>query len=137
MSDLSAKADAVDLALTAAPARQLLSRDACLALLAPGGRGRIAATRRAVPIILMVTFELRADDIVFTTCSDAGLARAVDGAVIAFETDEVQADGHVVWEVQVAGVATSTTITTTEPALVSGPAFHLSSEIMTGWHAGT
>jgi hypothetical protein len=109
MSDLSAKADAVDLALTAAPARQLLSRDACLALLAPGGRGRIAATRRAVPIILMVTFE----------------------------TDEVQADGHVVWEVQVAGVATSTTITTTEPALVSGPAFHLSSEIMTGWHAGT
>ena len=111
------------------PPRQSLTRAECLALLAPGGHGRVAATTRAVPIIIPVAFTLVGEVLVFTPGSGEVLSRTVENSVVAFETDQRGSDGHAAWEVHVTGVAT----TLTDNA--NAPGFRLSSEIMTGWVA--
>jgi uncharacterized protein len=114
-----------------ATSRESLSRADCLALLAPGGRGRVAATSRAVPIIIPVTFSLLGEDVVFVLGREDGrdaLARAVANSVVAFETDQVGSDGHSRWDVHATGVAT----TCREAAT---PGFRLSTEIVSGWRA--
>jgi nitroimidazol reductase NimA-like FMN-containing flavoprotein (pyridoxamine 5'-phosphate oxidase superfamily) len=111
--------------------RQPLARAACLALLAPGGHGRIASTMRAVPVIIPVTFSLFGDDIVFSPGLGDGLSRAIANSVVAFGTDHVGSDGRAIWNVHVTGVARP---------LAHGrqaPGFRLSSEIITGWQAGS
>jgi len=108
------------------PARIPLGRAACLALLAPGGHGRVAATMRAVPIIVPVSFTLIGEDVAFSPGLGEGLTRAIANSVIAFEADEVLPDGRRHWEVHVTGVARK---------LVHGAAassFRLSSEIIVG-----
>ncbi len=116
------------------PARQSLTRADCLALLAPGGRGRIAASMRAVPVIIPVHFVLCGDDVVFNPSSAgssvATVSRAVADCVVAFETDDEQADGRPAWDVHVTGVATAFS-SDTPPA-----GFRLSSELIYGWRAG-
>jgi nitroimidazol reductase NimA-like FMN-containing flavoprotein (pyridoxamine 5'-phosphate oxidase superfamily) len=109
--------------------RQSLTRPACLALLAPGGHGRVAATMRAVPIIIPVSFTLVGEEVVFTPGLGEGLSRAVTDAVVAFETDHAGVDGHLGWGVHVTGVAMSTTSETDVPT------FRLSTEIIAGWRA--
>jgi nitroimidazol reductase NimA-like FMN-containing flavoprotein (pyridoxamine 5'-phosphate oxidase superfamily) len=110
--------------------RQPLSRAACLAFLAPGGHGRIAATMRAVPVIIPVTFTLFGDDVVFSPGLGEGLSHAIANSVIAFGTDHVGSDGRAVWNVHVTGVARPLTHDT------EASDFRLSSEIITGWQAG-
>lgn len=107
--------------------RQSLTRAACLALLEPGGHGRVAATMRAVPVIIPVTFTLFGDDVLFVHGQRDGSARALAGSVIAFEADHLGSDGRADWEVHVTGVAT--------PVGLPMPAseFRLSSELVTGW----
>lgn len=104
-----------------------LARAACLALLAPGGHGRVAATMRAVPIIIPVTFVILGEDVVFSPGVGPGLSRAVADSVVAFEADQVGSDGQALWEVHVTGVARALTQTT------NAPDFRLSSEIIAGW----
>ena len=111
------------------PARRSLTRPECLALLAPGGHGRVAATTRAVPIIIPVAFTLIGEVLVFGPGSGEVLSRAVANSVVAFETDQRGSDGQAAWEVHVTGVAT----TLTDDA--NGPGFRLSLEIVTGWVA--
>ena len=110
------------------PPRQSLTRPECLALLEPGGHGRVAATTRAVPIIIPVTFTLIGEDLVFTPGS-GDLSRALENSVIAFETDQSGSDGRPAWEVHVTGVATVL------PDNANPPGFRLSSEIVTGLRA--
>jgi hypothetical protein len=107
--------------------RLSLTRAACLALLAPGGHGRIAATKRAVPIIIPVGFTLSGDDVVFSLGLGEGLSRAVADSVVAFEADCIESDGHPMWEVHVTGLARTLGDRT------GAPSFRLSSEIITGW----
>jgi len=106
-----------------------LTRAACLALLAPGGRGRVAATMKAAPIIIPVTFSLFGEDVVFSPGGSDVLSRAVKNSVVAFETDHVDGDGRTVWDVHVTGVAG------TFAGEGEQPGFRLSSEVMTGWRA--
>jgi len=89
----------------------------------------VAATMRAVPVIIPVTFVLFGEDVVFSPGAEAGLSRAVANSVVAFETDHVGSNGRSVWGVHVTGVAR----TLTNEA--SNPDFRLSSEIITGWGA--
>lgn len=64
----------------------------CLRLLAKAPVGRIVHTRHALPAVLPVNFCLDGDGTVLLRTSAASeLARAVDGAVVAFEADEVDA----------------------------------------------
>ena len=107
--------------------RQALSRSACLDLLSPGGRGRVAATMRAIPVVIPVTFTLVGGDVVFVPRLGEGRSKAVENSVVAFETDQVETDGQTMWDVHVTGVA----------RIIAGdaqsPRFVLSSDMMAGW----
>ncbi len=108
-------------------ARVSLSRADCLSLLAPGGLGRVAASRRAVPVIIPVKFTVVDEDIVFVPGAEDGVSRAITDCVVAFETDAVRAEGQVVWDVHVTGVAAAFLVQ------IGAPAFRLATEIITGW----
>ncbi|MCH5671919.1 pyridoxamine 5'-phosphate oxidase family protein [Streptomyces gilvus] len=84
-----------------------LERPECLRLLAKVPVGRIVHTRQALPAVLPVNFTLDGDGAVLLRTSAASeLARAVDGVVVAFEVDEVDAATHSGWSVVVTGSAT-------------------------------
>ncbi|MFI7497977.1 pyridoxamine 5'-phosphate oxidase family protein [Streptomyces sp. NPDC049687] len=92
-----------------------LDRQECLRLLAEVPVGRIVYTRWALPAVLPVNFVLDRDGAVLVrTSASSDLVSAVDGAVVAFEADEVDAAAHSGWSVVVTGAA----------ALVTDPAEH-------------
>jgi nitroimidazol reductase NimA-like FMN-containing flavoprotein (pyridoxamine 5'-phosphate oxidase superfamily) len=87
-----------------------LERHECLRLMAKVPVGRIVYTRRALPAVLPVNFGLDSDGaIVLRTSATSELVRAIDGAVVAFEADDVDADRHSGWSVVVTGSASVVT----------------------------
>lgn len=83
-----------------------LDRQECLRLLAKVPVGRIVHTRQALPAVLPVNFGLDVDGAVLLRTSSASeLTRAVDGVVVAFEADEIDAATHSGWSVVVTGSA--------------------------------
>ncbi|MER7895042.1 pyridoxamine 5'-phosphate oxidase family protein [Streptomyces sp. NPDC096046] len=83
-----------------------LGRQECLGLPAKVSVGRIVYTRQALPAVLPVNFCLDDDGAVLLRTSAASeLVRAVDGAVVAFEADEVDAVARAGWSVVVTGRA--------------------------------
>ncbi|MFJ1967325.1 pyridoxamine 5'-phosphate oxidase family protein [Streptomyces sp. NPDC087903] len=87
-----------------------LDRQECLRLLAKVPVGRVVYTRRALPAVLPVNFCLDHDAAVLVrTSASAELVHAIDGAVVAFEADEVDATTHSGWSVVVTGAATAVT----------------------------
>ncbi|MET7480403.1 pyridoxamine 5'-phosphate oxidase family protein [Streptomyces sp. NPDC005648] len=83
-----------------------LERQECLRLLAKAPVGRIVHTRQALPAVLPVNFGLDTDGAVLVRTSAASeLVRAIDGTVVAFEADEVDAAAHSGWSVVVTGPA--------------------------------
>jgi uncharacterized protein len=92
-----------------------LGRQECLRLMAQVPVGRIVYTRRALPAVLPVNFGLDGDGaVVLRTSAASELVGAIDGAVVAFEADEVDAVRHSAWSVVVTGSA----------AVVTDPAEH-------------
>lgn len=67
--------------------------------------GRVVFTDRALPAVLPVTYIVDGDTIVIRTARGSRLARAADGAVLAFETDELNASTRSGWSVVVTGEA--------------------------------
>ncbi|MFF9815273.1 pyridoxamine 5'-phosphate oxidase family protein [Streptomyces sp. NPDC014006] len=100
-----------------------LDRQECMRLLAKVPVGRIVYTRQALPAVLPVNFRLDRDGaVLLRTSALSPLVSAVDGAVVAFEADAVDAAAHSGWSVVVTGSAT----VITDPAeharlLRSGP----------------
>ena len=90
-------------------ALQRLSRDECLTLMASVPVGRIIYTRRALPAVELVNFALDHGDIVIRTDSSGKLAAAARGAVVAFETDQVDLAGQSGWSVTAIGPSTEVT----------------------------
>ena len=84
---------------------EALSDEDCRALLASGRIGRVAVTADALPVIAPVNYVADGNSIVFRTKRDGMLSRACDGAVIAFEIDDLAADGSGGWSVNVVGIA--------------------------------
>ncbi|MFJ9660012.1 pyridoxamine 5'-phosphate oxidase family protein [Streptomyces griseoflavus] len=83
-----------------------LGRTEALRLMATVPVGRIVYTRRAMPAVLPVTFVLDHDGaVLLRTAAGSALARAVDRAVVAFETDDVDAARQAGWSVVVTGSA--------------------------------
>ncbi|MER5518373.1 pyridoxamine 5'-phosphate oxidase family protein [Streptomyces sp. NPDC002763] len=92
-----------------------LDRRECLRLLARVPVGRIVHTRHALPAVLPVNFALDGDGgVLLRTSAASELVRAIDGSVVAFEADDVDATSHSGWSVVVTGTA----------ALVSDPGEH-------------
>ncbi|MFK0160594.1 pyridoxamine 5'-phosphate oxidase family protein [Streptomyces sp. NPDC090493] len=84
-----------------------LDRQECLSLLATVPVGRVVYTRHALPAVLPVNFGLDDDGAVLLRTSAASeLVRAVDGTVVAFEGDAVDAEAQSGWSVVVTGPAT-------------------------------
>ncbi|MFE9452180.1 pyridoxamine 5'-phosphate oxidase family protein [Streptomyces sp. NPDC006739] len=100
-----------------------LDRRACLRLLAGVPVGRVVYTEQVLPAVLPVSFRLDTDScVLLRTSADAGLVRAVDGAVVAFEADEFDAATRCGWSVVVTGRATVVTDSETpERPAASGP----------------
>jgi uncharacterized protein len=71
--------------------------------------GRIVYTRQALPAVELVNFALDGGDIIIRTDSSGKLAAATRGAVVAFETDSVDADAHSGWSVTVVGYSQAVT----------------------------
>ena len=90
-------------------ALQRLSRDECLMLMASVPVGRIVYTLRALPAVDPVNFALDHGDIVIRTDRGGKLAAAARGAVVAFETDQVDLAGQSGWSVTAIGPSTEVT----------------------------
>ena len=71
--------------------------------------GRIIFTQRALPAVELVNFALDHGDIVIRTDGGGKLAAATRGAVVAFETDSIDAAGHAGWSVTIIGQARAVT----------------------------
>ncbi|MGW4275199.1 pyridoxamine 5'-phosphate oxidase family protein [Streptomyces seoulensis] len=87
---------------------RVLERHECLSLLATTPVGRVVHTRHALPAVLLVDFVVDHDGAVLARTS-AEPARAIDGAVVAFEADAVDPVSHSGWSVVITGSASVTT----------------------------
>jgi uncharacterized protein len=104
-----------------------LSRQECLDLLSTVDVGRVVFTDRALPAVLPVTFIVDDDTIVLRTARGTRLAHAAQGAVLAFEADQVSASTRDGWSVVVMGEARIETNTPTLDRLDS---------LLTAWVPG-
>ncbi|GGL94226.1 DNA-binding protein [Streptomyces fumigatiscleroticus] len=87
-----------------------LDRQECLRLLGKVPVGRVVYTRQALPAVLPVNFSLDTDSsVLLRTSAASDLARAIDGAVVAFEADDFDAADRSGWSVVVTGRATVVT----------------------------
>ncbi|MER5199959.1 pyridoxamine 5'-phosphate oxidase family protein [Streptomyces sp. NPDC002755] len=97
---------------TAAQTPRSVELDAVEALRLLGGvaLGRIVFTRHALPAIRPVNHVLVDGEIVIRTHGDAALTRytrqnEAEGAVVAYEADDIDPDTHLGWSVVVTGYA--------------------------------
>jgi uncharacterized protein len=90
-------------------ALEQLSRGECMRLIGSVPVGRIVYTRQALPAVELVNFELDHGDIVIRTDAGGKLAAATRGAVVAFEADSVDVDGHAGWSVTIVGQSRAVT----------------------------
>ncbi|PKV83136.1 pyridoxamine 5'-phosphate oxidase family protein [Streptomyces sp. TLI_146] len=87
-----------------------LDSDAALRLLGSVSLGRIVFTQHALPTVRPVNHVLVEGDIVIRTHGDASLTRYTrqtgdQGAVVAYEADDIDPDTHLGWSVVVTGYA--------------------------------
>ncbi|MEU3561307.1 pyridoxamine 5'-phosphate oxidase family protein [Kitasatospora sp. NPDC091257] len=87
------------------PELRELDRKRSLELLARADVGRVVYTVDALPAVLPVPFRLAPGGVLLSAPAGSELARAVDGAVIAFEADEVDGRDGSGWFVTVLGRA--------------------------------
>jgi len=92
----------------AAPApRELsaLSRAECLDLLASQSVARLAFTRRALPDVIPVNFVLDGESALIRVQPGSAVARAVAGAVVAIQADDLDREDRTGWSVTAVGEA--------------------------------
>ncbi|GJF04786.1 pyridoxamine 5'-phosphate oxidase family protein [Pseudonocardia sp. D17] len=82
-----------------------LDRGECLRLLAGAAIGRLVFTHAAMPAAHPVNFLVDGDEIVFRTCPDGPLLRAVNGVVVGFQADDVDPATRTGWSVLAVGEA--------------------------------
>jgi nitroimidazol reductase NimA-like FMN-containing flavoprotein (pyridoxamine 5'-phosphate oxidase superfamily) len=91
------------------PVLEELDREQCLALIAPGGVGRVAFDDGEGPTVIPVNYAVDGDAVVFRTSLEGrlhqSLATVLTGAAvrIAFEVDSIDADRHEGWSVLLRG----------------------------------
>jgi nitroimidazol reductase NimA-like FMN-containing flavoprotein (pyridoxamine 5'-phosphate oxidase superfamily) len=84
---------------------EVLEREQCLELLRKAPVGRLIFTEHALPAVQPVDFRWWRGDVVIRIAEPAVLAAASGNRVVAFETDELDADLHCGWSVTVVGHA--------------------------------
>jgi nitroimidazol reductase NimA-like FMN-containing flavoprotein (pyridoxamine 5'-phosphate oxidase superfamily) len=91
------------------PTLETLNRGECVDLLRQGVVGRVGISVQALPEILPVNYAVIDDMIVFRTGRGTNLAGASRNAIIAFEVDNVEANGTSGWSVLAVGRSQETT----------------------------
>jgi uncharacterized protein len=84
---------------------ELLTEDACWALLSRAEVGRVGVTVAALPAIFPVNYAVLGRAVVFRTAPGTKLAAATSGAVVAFEVDEFAGADRSGWSVLAVGRA--------------------------------
>jgi hypothetical protein len=84
---------------------EVLDREQCLELLRKVPMGRLVFTEHALPAVQPVDFRCWRGDVVIRIADPATLAAASGNRIVAFETDELDADLHSGWSVTVVGHA--------------------------------
>ena len=103
--------------------REELSRAEAIALLGTRELGRLVYTREALPAVMPVAYAVRDGAIWIWTGSAASLARALRGAVVAFQVDDLAYPTRSGWSVTVTGLAQAVTDEALlARALTEGPA---------------
>jgi len=103
-----------------------LGEEECLALIAPGGIGRIAYTGRFGPAVLPVNYALQDGGIVFRTAAHGALDEDLRTGIadadyrVAFEIDSFDLDARQGWSVLVQGPARHVAEDETDEARASG-----------------
>jgi len=82
-----------------------LSRAEAVHLLTTASIGRVGITMGALPAILPVNYAVVDDAIVFRSDTGSRFSAAMEGAVVAFETDESDLASSTGWSVLVVGCA--------------------------------
>jgi nitroimidazol reductase NimA-like FMN-containing flavoprotein (pyridoxamine 5'-phosphate oxidase superfamily) len=85
--------------------RTTLERDECLRLLGTTSVGRIGVTMRGLPWVVPVRFVFDGARILVDVGPDPAIIAAARNAVVAFETDDVDARTHERWSVMATGFA--------------------------------
>jgi len=88
---------------------EILDRDACRHLLSTQVLGRIGVTVNALPVVLPVNYQLFDGQLIIQTERETRLAEATHDTVVAFEVDDVEADGSGGWSVAITGIANEVT----------------------------
>jgi nitroimidazol reductase NimA-like FMN-containing flavoprotein (pyridoxamine 5'-phosphate oxidase superfamily) len=88
---------------------ELLDRSQCLALLDKASVGRLVFTEHALPAVQPVDFRQWRGDVVIRIADPTVLAAASGNRIVAFETDELDADLQGGWSVTVVGHAQAIT----------------------------
>lgn len=124
-----------------------LDRSSCMSLLSTVTLGRVGLSVDALPVIMPVGFHIDGDRIVFSLHSADMATGTVNGAVVAFEADDVDPATGVGWSVLVQGPARllphSLEDRSQEHPLWESqehPRWEfvsVSTEVITGWLAGT
>lgn len=89
--------------MTATGEIEMLTESACLRLLGTVRVGRVALTRRALPVVLPVSFALDGSALILRTAVGSALATSPDDMVVAFEAGELDPDTGSGWSVLVTG----------------------------------
>jgi nitroimidazol reductase NimA-like FMN-containing flavoprotein (pyridoxamine 5'-phosphate oxidase superfamily) len=84
---------------------ELLTEDACWALLSRAEVGRVGVTVAALPAIFPVNYAVLGRAVVFRTAPGTKLAAATSGEVVAFEVDEFAGADRSGWSVLAVGRA--------------------------------
>lgn len=84
---------------------EILGCQECFALMGAAPFGRVIFTHRALPAVEPVSFALDGADVIVATAPGSKLASAMRGAVVAFETDDI--DDGTGWSVTLVGQTSS------------------------------
>jgi Pyridoxamine 5'-phosphate oxidase len=82
---------------------EVLDREQCLELVRTVSVGRLVFTEHAMPAVQPVDFRWWRGDVVIRITNPVMLAAASGNRVVAFETDELDAEMHSGWSVTVVG----------------------------------
>ncbi|MQA03155.1 MAG: pyridoxamine 5'-phosphate oxidase family protein [Streptosporangiales bacterium] len=84
---------------------EVLGSDECLRLLGSVPVGRVVFTENALPAVHPVNFLVHAGAVIIRSGNDRSITAGVDGAVVAFEVDDIDVDNRTGWNVTAVGRA--------------------------------
>jgi hypothetical protein len=87
----------------ARPEVDVLGRDRCSSLVAPGGVGRVLFLEQRGPVALPVNFRMLDDDVVFRTASLPELTANLERGNVSFEVDHIDEALAEGWSVLISG----------------------------------